>query len=256
MAGLPRPMCVYYGQALDCYGLPYRTNAEVVLYHGTDEIARQTIRGSLTPGVNFALYVHLDDGRSSTPYSKRALRSGDLVSILVRDQDGVKPIIENQVIPPVGQPGELVLINVTAGTDLDRDGLPDEWERELIYWSDGALTSLADVRGQDDFDGDGMSNLQEYRAGTFAFLDYDYLFIECYAATPNKRLECTLLSVPGKTYSVVCATNLAQAGWQSAPVALSDTGPFQDTAVEGNGDWLSLYVPLDVSHQFFRVEAR
>ncbi len=255
-AGLPRPMCVYYGQALDGYGLPYCTNADVILYHGTNEIARQTISGSLSPGVNFALYVHLDDGRSPTPYSRRALRSGDLVSIVVRDGEGLKTIMENQAVPPVGQPGELVLVSVTAATDLDRDGLPDTWEEELIYWSDGGLWTLADVRGQDDFDGDGMTNLQEYRAGTFAFLDYDYLFIEQYAGTPNHRLRFTLLSVPGKVYSVACTSNLTQAAWQSSPFAVSDTGPFQENPVEGDGNWLSLYVPLDASNWFFRLEAR
>ena len=75
-AGLPQPMCVYYGQALDGYGWPYTTNTQVALLHGTDEIASQTITGSLSPGVNFALYVHLDDGRTATPYSPRALHSG------------------------------------------------------------------------------------------------------------------------------------------------------------------------------------
>jgi hypothetical protein len=249
-------MCVYYGQALDGYGLPYRSNADVILYHGTNEIARQTISGSLSPGVNFALYVHLDDGRSPTPYSKRALYSGDVVSIVVRDQEGLKTIMENQAVPPVGQPGDLVLINATAATDLDRDGLPDQWEQELINWSGGALRTLADVRPEDDFDGDGMTNLQEYRAGTFPFLNYDYLFIEQYGRTPAGRLRLTFLSVPGKVYSLGCATNVTHAAWQPAPFALSDTDPFTAALAEGTGDWLSLYVPVDATNWFFRLEVR
>jgi hypothetical protein len=255
-AGLPQPMYVYYGQALDGFGIPYRTNADVILYHGTNEIARQTIHGSLTPGVNFALYVHLDDGRSPVPYSRRALHVGDLVTVMVRDQEGLKTIMEDQGVPPVGQPGELVLINATAGTDLDRDGLPDRWEWELIAWSGGALRTLADVRPEDDFDGDGMTNLEEYRAGTFAFLPYDYLYIERYEPTPNNRLRLTFLSVPGKAYSVACATNVTGAGWQASPFALSDTGAVQESPTEGTGDWLSLYVPIDRSNWFFRLEVR
>ncbi|HOY58074.1 MAG TPA: hypothetical protein PK640_08040, partial [Verrucomicrobiota bacterium] len=54
-AGLPQPLCVFYGQARDGYGLPYRADADVILLRGTNEIARQTINGSLAPGVNFAL---------------------------------------------------------------------------------------------------------------------------------------------------------------------------------------------------------
>lgn len=255
-AGLPQPMCIYYGQARDAYGLPYLTNADVILLHGNREIARQTIAGTLAPGVNFALYVHLDDGRSGTTYSPRAIRSGDLVSIVVRDSEGQKEIMENEAVPPVGRPGDLISINATAGTDLDRDGLPDRWEEELIASSAGALQTLAEVRASDDFDGDGMSNLEEYRAGTFAFLDYDYLFIEELAFASNQRLRLTFLSVPGKIYTAFCASDLMPGAWEPTPFALSESGPVQVTPVEGNGDWLSLYVPVEAPSRFFRLEAR
>jgi hypothetical protein len=256
VAGLPQPMCVYYGQALDGYGWPYRTNAEVVLLRGSTEVARQTIRGSISPGVNFALYVHLDDGRTAVPYSARALRSGELVSLVVRDSEGQKPIMENATVPPVGQPGELVLVNVTAATDLDGDGLPDRWEEEMIAWSGGALHSIYDVRGSDDFDGDGLTNLQEYRAGTFAFLDYDYLMIDWLARTPGNRLRMTFLSVPGKIYSVHGTTNLTETLWELSPFALSEAGPLALTPAEGNGGWISLYLPVEESSRFLRLEVR
>jgi hypothetical protein len=252
-AGLPQPMCVYYGQAKDGYGLPYLRDADVILRHGTNEIARQTIKGSLRPGMNFALYVHLDAGGTATSYSPKALRSGDLVSIVVRDRDGEKTVMENQAVPPVGQPGELILRNVTAAEDTDRDGLPDLWEWELIAWSDGRLRSLTDVRSADDFDGDGMSNWMEYLAGTFPFLDYDYLRVEQTDLTPNRRLRLTFLSAPGKSYSVLCATNLTQSVWAPCAFAPSDTGSLQTLPAEGNGDWFSLYLPIVEPARFFSL---
>jgi hypothetical protein len=254
-AGLPQPMFVFYGQARDGYGLPYLTNAEVVLLRGTTEVARHTIRGSLTPGVNFALYAHLDDGRATTAYSSRAVRTGDTVSIVVRQGNAARTIMESRIVPPVGQPGEIVLVNVTASDDADGDGLPDIWEQELIAWSEGLLQNLFDVRPGDDFDGDGMSNGDEYRAGTFSFLPYDYLYVEAYERTPNQRLRLTFLSVPGKVYHVACTTNPAEAVWQPSPFALSDTDAFQETPMEGTGDWVSLYVPIDARTWFFRLNA-
>ena len=251
-AGVPQPLCVYYGEALDGYGLPYTTNAEVILLHGNDEIASQTIQGSLTPGVNFALYVHLDDGSSAQPYSPRALHSGDLVSIVVRDQDGEKTIMNEQAVPPVGQPGEMVMINVTAAQDSDHDGLPDPWEQEMIYWSFGALNNISDVHPGDDFDGDGQSNLAEYQAGTFAFLNYDYFYAEDFGRTPNGRFAITFLSVQGKLYGVRYVTDMKQTQWTASPLAVSDTADFQTQPIEGTGDWLTLYVPADLSHAFFR----
>lgn len=255
-AGLPQPMCVYYGQARDGYGLPYIANAQVMLLHGTNEVASQSVSGSITPGVNFALYVHIDDGRSATPYSSRALRSGDLVSVVVRDEYGLKTIMEAQAIPPVGQPGELIAINATAATDADGDGLPDQWENELIAWSGGTLHSIFDVNGRDDWDHDGMTNLQEYRAGTFAFLDYDYLKIEGFEATPNLRLRLVFLSVSGMVYSVRSTTDLKQGVWESSPCSLSDTGDPGLTPVEGTGDWMSVYVPMQEPGRYYAVEVR
>ena len=252
-AGLPQPMCVYYGQARDGYGLPYLANADVILRHGTNEIARHTVRGALSPGVNFALYAHLDDGRSAQDYSPRALHSGDLISIFVRDAGGERTVMENQAVPPVGPPGELVLINATAADDVDRDGLPDQWEWELIAWSDGRLRTLNDVRGSDDFDGDGMSNLDEYRAGTFAFLDYDYFCVDQSALTPNGRLRLTFLSVPGKFYSACATTNLTEAVWTPCAFSLTETGPVETTPAEGNGYWCYLYLPLEAPARFFRL---
>ena len=255
LAGMPQPMCIYYGQPRNAYGEPYTQGAEVILFRGTNVIARHIIAGDLSPGVNFALYAHLDDGRSVKDYSPRAVHAGDLVSVVVSDGQGLKTIMENQAVPHVGQPGEQILINATAGDDTDGDGLPDQWEYELMNASDGRLNSLADVRGGDDFDGDGQSNLAEYRAGTYAFLDYDFFYAEQFTQTSNGRFQVTFWGVPGKVYRAQCTANPARESWIACPLALSDTTDFQAAPAVGKGDWLSLYLPLTSGPRFFRLTA-
>ncbi|MCP5526297.1 MAG: hypothetical protein H7A47_05760 [Verrucomicrobiales bacterium] len=252
LAGLPQPMCVYYGEARDGHGWPYTTNAHVVLLRGDQEIAAHTIQGSLSPGVNFALYAHLDDGRTREAYSPRAVRTGDLVSVVVRDAEGEKTIMEGSAVPAVGKPGEMVLIHVTAAEDADGDLLPDPWEQQLVDWSLGGLLGIEEVHPWDDFDGDGQSNWEEYNAGTFAFLDYDLLFAERLQRTPNGRLRISFLSVPGKVYGARYVTNPGLTRWTPAPLAVSDAADFQPAPIEGTGDWLSLYVPGVLAHAYFR----
>ena len=46
--------------------------------------------------------------------------------------------------------------------DSDKDGLPDEWEQQIIDAdTDDGITSVEDVLSGDDFDNDGLTNIQE-----------------------------------------------------------------------------------------------
>jgi hypothetical protein len=257
LAGVPQPAVVFYGQAVDAYGWPYRADADVILRVGTNDVARHSIAGSLAPGVNFALHVPIDDGRDGKPYVQYAATTGAVVSIAVVDGAGERFIMENASLPPVPAAGSIVRVNVTAGTDADADGIPDEWEWELIRWAnDPAFASLADVRPGDDFDGDGISNLDEYRAGTFAFLHYDSFSAEAFHKAPNGRLGIDFLTVPGKVYRIQCAPlGLVDGAWAWAGCEFSatSTGALQTGPVEGTGQWQSFYVSPPESNVVWRL---
>lgn len=52
------------------------------------------------------------------------------------------------------------------GPDADRDGMADDWERQLVDADpDDAIRSIRDLSPDDDFDGDGVPNGIEYRLG-------------------------------------------------------------------------------------------
>ncbi len=257
-AGMPQPMVVYYGQAKDSFGWPYRSGADVILLSGTNDVARHSIDGSLSPGVNFMLQVPIDDGRDEVRYVGSAMRTGEVVSIVVRDMYGQMTIMESNAVPTIPASGEIVLVNVTAGEDTDGDGLSDDWERELIAWaSNPAYTSIDDIHPGDDFDGDGQSNEDEYHSGTFAFLDYDYFYAEVFEKAANGRYFITFLTVPGKIYRIESAPIEAIDGgydWSPCTYALTETGDWQEGPVEGAGDWISFYVPPPESNLVWRLE--
>lgn len=56
---------------------------------------------------------------------------------------------------------------VVGSLDTDDDGMANEWELQIVQadLNDG-INSILDVLPDDDFDGDGASNLEEYYAGS------------------------------------------------------------------------------------------
>ncbi|MCS7090320.1 MAG: lamin tail domain-containing protein [Limisphaera sp.] len=100
-------------------------------------------------------------------------------------------------------PGQL---NATqAGLDADRDGLPDEWERSCGLdptRSDGA-------EGPDgDRDGDGMTNIQEYIAGTHPGDAASRFRLEVHMRRPD-LLEILFQARVGRKYYLLTAASLS-----------------------------------------------
>jgi len=93
--------------------------------------------------------------------------------------------------------------HVTDPLDLDSDGLPDSWEITQF----GAIDD-PDAQPHKDPDGDRMSNIHEFRAGTVPTDEASVLVVEGIEIAGGTQPIIRWQSAVGKSYSVEKSTNL------------------------------------------------
>jgi len=118
--------------------------------------------------------------------------------------------------------------SIQAGADSNSDGIPDAWELQNFG------TIAIDVNG--DPDGDGLSNLQEYLAGTDPNDVNSVLKITAFTFAPGgTNTTLTWNSVTTRFYQAQKTTDLSHNTWADsglgliAPAGSSTSGNFTDT---------------------------
>lgn len=270
----PAPFHTVFGLVRDESGRTLRVEgAQVVFYRGATEVFRQTIRASTLPDQNYQLRLRMDMQRPGTVrYSDLANDPGSAFTLGVVLNNVVYRPIEMSTAPAIGRPGERVRLDLTLGVDADGDGLPDAWEQSQLFAGgnppgpDGWDLSLIDRDG--DFDGDGVSNFQEYLAGTYATDATDYLAIEA-VGLGERHAQLRFFAVAGKTYSLEASPDLQ--AWSAVPVYLSDPEALeseeesvpsaapapQATVHAETSDFTDLYAPTAEGRRtFYRLKVR
>jgi hypothetical protein len=117
-------------------------------------------------------------------------------------------VITNSVGMVASAPAVLKVI----GADSDGDGIPDSWMMQYF----GHPTGLASdhSRAQDDADGDGMTNLQEYLAGTDPLDPQSSLKLRTQGRNPvTGRPQLAFTAVAGLGYTLQYSENLGSGIW-------------------------------------------
>jgi hypothetical protein len=203
----PAPNHTIYGIVRDQMGEPIRiTNAVVILETATGIQVKTTVVPNLVPGMNYRLAVPMDAGLTSDAYKPTALKPQ--VSFRMKVVIGSTTYLPMELhgsYANLGKPAQKTHLDLTMGVDTAGDGLPDAWKQELIDML-GLNCSIQDIRPGDDADGDGMSNLAEYIAGTYAFDATDNLSLEIVSMNQGNPLM-DFTAIRGRTYTILASTN-------------------------------------------------
>jgi len=235
----PAPYHVIYGQVRDEYGLPLTiANAEIIFsVEGTNSASTEitgVITPDLEPGVNYRLNLPMDSLIRPDLYKPTAQVPTAPFRLRVRIGDIVYLPIEMKAnFASLGKPAQTTRIDLTLGVDSTNDGLPDAWQQLII----DRLGPGAKTGPNDDADNDGITNLNEYLAGTYPFDPSDGFRLDIVlgsgGATPA-LLEFMVISP--RTYFILGSSNLLT--WAPLQFKIPANGPSPPT--------LSSYQATDV----------
>lgn len=205
-----------YGMVRDELGNPLAAGATIILESASGVKVFGVVSGLLEPGVNYRLSVPLDAGLTSAAYRPTALNPRAPFKIRVKiGSVSYLPIEMSRDFATLGEPGKRTLLNLTLGEDSNGDGLPDAWQRRIN-------ADLSKVAPGDDTDRDGMSNLDEYLAGTYAY-DPQSGFVLDIVRSEGDVPVLEFTAINGRSYSLQGSTDLGQ--WVPVPFRLVGSGP-------------------------------
>lgn len=256
----PSPYYVIYGIVRDQVGTTLSVQgADIILLRDGAEIGRAPISTELRGDLNYELNIPIDQSRAgSRTYSYRSVAAQGVYSLVV-EMNGQKfyPIEVSGTLR-AGNGGERVQLDLNLGEDRNHDGLPDAWQEWQLYQRgiqpgpNGWDLSLVPPNG--DLDGDGVSNYDEYLAGTFAgdATDRFELILREKNAT---QVQFEFFAITGKVYQIEESTNLQT--WTAVPFSISPgdapAKSYRATAVA----ILPAYVPASPgASRFYRMAVR
>jgi hypothetical protein len=149
-AKIPEPDNIIYGVARD-------DTVRVALEVEGEEISSYTMGDNPEAGDYYVLRVPMD---SLAPAEPGTARVGDLAYVFINDEP------EPAARVTLGIRGTIHRLDLNI-EDSDSDGLPDDFEQQIIDADpNDNIATFLDVERDDDFDGDGESNWEEWQYGS------------------------------------------------------------------------------------------
>ena len=168
-------------------------------------IVNSFVKSVIRPGVNYSLKIPMSSNSGSKMFDTKSFyhRMNFNIVINIAGKEYI-PIEMLGNFNSMGRPGGITQLDLTLGEDLDGDGLPDAWERSI---ADAYGLSINEILPGGDNDKDGLTNLQEYKSGNYAFDSEDGVVINNFIHN-NDRIEFEFFSIIGRSYEIYESTDL------------------------------------------------
>ena len=214
---LPVGTYIYTGSVLDYRHEVMTADAgltiQAVATNGTVLASSRVTDPVVSSGVNFVLEVPV-----STEASAKSAAVGDALTCVVISEGGVTNV-SPQPLPPVAAANAITNLNVvsasaTAFTYVDGRTVlvSDDYLAGLAPWMEAYGKSAYDATA--DWDGDGVSNYAEYKAGTNPFDPSDRLRITDFRLGQDSTLLCFEYA-GGHLYALDSSKTLTNKTWKA-----------------------------------------
>ena len=234
---------------------------QAVATNGT-VIASTKVANPSEDGYNFLLQIPL----SSTATDSTAAVGDQLNCVLAQDS-GLSLAVDPITVGDANAVSTVCLALIdtksytaTNGTDKTVN-VAQEYVDTIAAWME-AYEIEGEYDPFADYDNDGATNYDEYRAGTNPFDPSDKLAILDYTAPQNAMHTIMFEYAGGRIYGVSTTLSLTNPQWATQPVKKSETDVEHEqvmfSADEDDADVTTIYVvPADgAKSQFFKLEAK
>lgn len=223
-------------------------------------IASTTVADPTAEGYNFLLQIPL-----STAATGSTAAVGDKLNCVLIQESGLSIAVDPLTVGEADTVSSVnfAFVNMKSYTDGGETtvSVPSEYVDTIAPWMeayeiDGEYDPFA------DYDSDGATNYDEYRAGTNPFDDTDRLAITDYDAPQGAPHPISFEYVGGHIYGVSTTLSLTNPEWTAQGVKTTETASEQDqvmpSADEDAVGVTTIYVvPAEgATQQFFKVEAK
>ena len=222
-------------------------------------IASTRVADPTADGYNFLLQIPL-----STTATDYTAAIGDKLNCVLIQESGLSIAANQLTVGEADTVSNLLLSFVNMKEYASGDTtvyVPEEYVDTIAPWME-SYGKDGDYDPFDDYDEDGESNYNEYRAGTNPFDASDKLAITAYTAPLNALHAISFEYVGGHLYGVATTTSLTNPEWAVQPVKTTEAAAESDqvmpSAEEDAVGVTTIYVvPAEgAASQFFKLEAK